>query len=180
MAGLPVSLRHDRRLTSMPTVKTSDRWKWLVVNVEGDDLVVRHVRGTCFGSGDKLDNGVGSAGWPVGKRTDVPVVALPYRVAGHAQFKDSPIPAGMPVKTKDRDGITVRVFCPGTGKWVDAQLADLGPSLTYRGKYLFKGIDLSKATCDGLGVKYDPDDGEYIVDFRIVGGARYLSPEMRP
>ncbi|MBX3112056.1 MAG: hypothetical protein KF857_08615 [Fimbriimonadaceae bacterium] len=149
------------------------RWDWLNVKVEGADLVARGVRATHFGhSRDREDNGIGSGGWPVAARPDVPVVALPYRVPGHRQFKDSPLPR-LAVKTPSTPGAAVRVFCPATGRSVLAELADLGPSL-YVGRgaarrYLHTGIDLSEATVHALGLTLD--QGVYTVDFRIVGGA---------
>lgn len=163
-------------------VKAGDRWGWLRVQVEGDDLVVRHVRATNFGhEADDQDNGEGCRGWPTAKRPNVPVVALPFRIAQHRQFKDSPVP-NLPVKSPSASGVIVRVFCPTTGKQVDAELADLGPSLyigpVWKRRYLYTAIDLSEATVRALRLTLA--QGEYTVDFRIVGGAKYLSPEMRP
>lgn len=151
----------------------TDRWSWLRVEIEGGDLVVRGARATNFGhAGDDADNGVGSGGWRVRAHPDVPVVALPYRVPGHAQFDDSPLPP-LKVKTPYSPGTRVRVYCPATGRTAEAELADLGPSLyiTKKGKKrsLKTAVDLSEATVRALGLTLA--QGEYTVDFRVLGGA---------
>lgn len=160
----------------MGDTESNERWAWLKVVVDGDDLVVRGTRATNFGhKADTEDNGVGSGGWPVADHPGVPVVALPYRVAKHRQFKDSPIPR-LPVKSKTKPGARVRVFCPATGRVVEAELADLGPSLYIDSdegrRFLHTGIDLSEATVKALGLTLA--QGEYKVDYRIIDGAKSL------
>lgn len=152
----------------MPTIETSDRWKWLSVTIDGDDLVVRGVRATNFGhSEDTEDNGVGCGGFPVAKHPELCMVALPFRVSGTSrQFHDSPIPP-LKVKNPSHPGQLVRVYCPATGKSVVAELADLGPSL-----FTKTGIDLSEGTVKALGLTLK--QGVYKVDYRIIGGAKEL------
>lgn len=160
-------------------VKSTSRWSWLRVLIDGKDLVVRGARATCFGSDDPLDNGKGTAGWPVDQRQDVPVVALPYRVKGHWQFKDSPIPA-VRVKTPRDAGQKVRLWNPVTNKSCIAEVADLGPSLIYKGKYIKTAIDLNRAACELLGIKYDPNKGSAKIDFRIIDAEQLLTDDQRP
>lgn len=166
----------------MASVKTSSRWDWLEVLVDGDDLVVRNTRATNFGHAqDKEDNGVGCAGFPVAKHPELALVALPFAVQGHAQFHDSPIPH-LPAKSPRIPGQQVRVWCPQTSTAVMCELADLGPSL-YIGKAPFRrflktGIDLSEGAVKGLGLTLR--QGEYKVDYRIIGGKAFVPKEMLP
>lgn len=174
---LAENIRANLRIL-MQLVQTSDRWSWLQVQIDGDDLVVRGTRATNFGMpSDKLDNGVGCSGFPVARHPELALVALPFRVKGHTQFHDSPIPPLL-AKSPKRPGQRVRVYCPATGKSVEAELADLGPSLVYKGRKLYKGIDLSEGAVKALGLSLGA--GVYTVDYRIIGGALLLSEDMKP
>lgn len=132
--------------------------------VDGDDLVVRGTIASNFGDPADVasgqDNGVGASGFRYIDHPEYMGVALPMRGFKVPSLYGSPIPK-LPWYTD------VRVFCPATNKVVMAKVVDLGPS-----GGLNRGIDLLQAVVKGLGLRMK--DGLYRVDYRIIGGAKYL------
>lgn len=148
--------------------------------VEGDDLVVRNIKATCFGgrfdSGDNgetesgvMNNGFPTAGaYPMG-------VALPIRSTESAT-RDSPLAfkgPHIPWKT------TVRVWheADGESNGYDCILIDNGPDVS---KFPTHALDLNPNVALLFAPTFDPrklaDDwsGEGF-SYRIVGGAKYIS-----
>lgn len=135
-------------------------WEWLHVEVDGEDIVVRGCVATNFGGdSDSMDDGTTASGINTKGHPDLLGCALP--MASHiAATHGSPIPK-VPWKT------LVRVFCHETKQIITVPVIDLGP-----GKRTQHGLDLTLAAFKALGV--DPKHGVMQVDYRILGGAKYL------
>lgn len=159
----------------MQFVKSTPRFDWLKVQIDGDDLVVRGVEGSYFGDLQDVksgqDNGVGADGFRVVDHPGFLGVALPTRRLYH----DSPIPdlriCGPSPTT--RPGQKVRVHYPGNGNVATCQLCDLGPNIR-----LERGIDLTVGTAHALALNLR--HGDWMLDYRIFGAAKLLSEDMRP
>jgi hypothetical protein len=157
----------------------SDGIPW-VVEVDGDDLVVRSIRATCFGGKfDKGDNGQTESGilnngfptadaYPMG-------VALPIRSSEAATqnsplaFKGPHIPWKTVVKVwREADGEATAVECI---------LIDNGPDVS---RFPSHALDLNPNVALRFAPDFDPtkiadqwsDEG---FSYRIVGGAAYVS-----
>lgn len=138
------------------------KWDYLSgIIIDGSDLVMRGVRATYFGDvDDDMDNGIGASGFHVRAHPEYAGVALPLRVSGlGGLFSGCPMP-------KLPWFIPVRVWSPKTQQSVYAHLVDLGPNPRTK-----TPIDLTVGTVRALGL--DPSDGEWTVDFRVIGGAKY-------
>jgi len=151
-------------------------WPWLQPIVDDLDLIVRGVIATTFGgTDDPDDDGDTSSGFSTREHPEVPVCSLPQNNRGNAT-RGCPIPrlpwgithAGTIIPA----GTLVEVQSHQTAKAIRVPLADNGPSHYYKGKEIKHGIDLTKPTFTALGL--DPDAGTAIVDYRIIGGAKYV------
>jgi hypothetical protein len=138
----------------------------LRVFVDGDDLVVQNVKATCWGSDDDpMDNGVSASGLNTRDHPEYLGISLPMRVPTQSSalkkaIGGSPIPK-LPWHTP------VKVYSHSTGKIVYGSLIDIGPA-----KWSGHGIDLMNSVVKALGLNVD--DGVFAVDFRIIGGAKYI------
>lgn len=128
--------------------------------VDGEDLVARGVIATWFGGdSDPMDNGETASGVLTRGHPDLLGVALPLR--RNRWTVGSPIPPGVPWQTM------VQVYSHETGQVRQAPLIDLGPN-----KWTGHAIDLTVGLVRALGLSVS--DGEYLVDFRIIGGAEWV------
>ena len=136
-------------------------WKGVLeVIVDGEDLVARDVRMTWFAGGDdECDNSRGAFGDDLRDPSAVAVSLPSPRARG---CKTPPLPS-LP------HNITVRVYSRETGKVAEAPLQDIGPSAPPRAR---AGIDGTQGLWRALGLDYRR--GATQVDFRVVGGARYV------
>lgn len=138
------------------------------LEIEGNDLVVRNVRATCFGgTNDPQDSGETASGistkpsWTIG-------VALPRKYTGSDKatrdaLEDGIIPSSVPFT------ICVEVTDRETGrKWVGAFI-DLGPA-TWTGNY----IDLTVAMAKKFNPNASATNFSMMCDYRILGGAEYV------
>lgn len=138
-----------------------------ILEIDEDDLIVRNVRGTCFGGiSDPQDNGNTASGVST-KDPSILGVALPRKYTGsdHATMLalgDGLIPPGVPFL------LPVEVTDRSTGKTVSAPFIDLGPA-THTGNY----IDLTIAAARQFNPKASVTNFEILCDYRIVGGAKF-------
>jgi len=153
----------------LPT-KNADYWNaTMKPYVDGQDIVARGVVGTRFGgSDDAMDGGVTASGFELAKHPDKLCASLPMRVVRvrNGVSYEFPATAGSPLP-KFLWGTMVRVMSRKTQKVVVAPLLDLGPAIGTN-----NAIDMSNALVTALGLSLG--DGEYLVDFRVLGGASYL------
>jgi len=153
----------------LPT-KNADYWDaTMTPYVDGQDIVARGVVATRFGGADdEMDGGITASGFNLAANPDKICVSLPMRVlrTRNGVTYEFPATAGSPLP-KFLYGTFVRVMSRKTQKVVVAPLLDLGPAIGTG-----NAIDLSNAMVKALGLSLD--DGEYLVDFRVVGGASYL------
>jgi hypothetical protein len=169
-------------LTSPPhgTVLGRPGIPW-IVQVDGDDLVVRNVLATCFGgefdSGDngETESGVMNHGFPTADAHPMGV-ALPIRSL-EAATRGSPLAFGgahIPWLT------TVKVWLESAGEStaIECILIDNGPDVLV---YPTHALDLNP----NVALHYSPGfDPKRVADhwsgsgfsYRIVGGAKYVSP----
>lgn len=137
------------------------------VSTDGDDIVARNVEGTRWGgSDDSQDGGQSASGLKTSEHPDYIGVSLPIRVSTQssallAAIGGSPIPK-IPWYTP------VKVYSHKAQKFVFGHLIDIGPA-----KYTGHGIDMTNALVEALGLSLS--DGVYLVDFRIIGGAKYVT-----
>ena len=130
--------------------------------VEGNDIVVRGAVATWFGGADDPeDNGETASGISTRKRPQIEACALPMNFG---PCKGSPIPR-VPWGTK------VEISHVASGKIITVPVIDLGPA---RGTG--HAIDLTPAAFAHYGAR---TQGVVIVDYRIVGGARFVSSTLQ-
>lgn len=135
--------------------------------IDGDDLVVRNVRGTCFGgTSDPQDNGETASGIST-KNPSVLGVALPRKYEGshpalQAALGDGIIPPRVPFL------LPVQVKDLSTGLISSAPFIDLGPA-THTGNY----IDLTIAFARQFNKHATATNFEIQCDYRIIGGAKF-------
>jgi hypothetical protein len=150
------------------------------VEVDGDDLVVRNIRATCFGgkfdSGDtgQTESGVINNGYPTADAYPMGV-ALPIR-STEAATRGSPLAftgPHIPWKTE----IKVWKESEGEETAVSGILIDNGPDVS---RYPSHALDLNP----NFVLHYEPDfDPRKVANqwsgegfsYRIVGGAKYVS-----
>ena len=149
-----------------PTLLHGDGRYPFTARIVGDDLVVRGARATWFGgANDPLDDGRTASGVSTRKHPEILGCALP--MSGHRVTQGSPLPNLPWLKTQ------VEVTCPATGKSLTVALIDLGPSAPPRAH---AAIDLTVAAFRALGGNLRR--GELTVDFRVLGGALHLPPDI--
>ena len=147
-------------------------WKSVYPNgviIDGEDLVARNVRMTWFAGGrDPTDNNRGAYGDST-RDPDLVGVSLP-----NARSKACGSPP-LPRFTADQaHAVRVRVYSHHTKQSHEARLVDIGPAAPPRA---FAGIDGTIGLWTALGCNYKV--GETIVDFRVIGGAKYLSEDVK-
>jgi hypothetical protein len=157
----------------------SDGIPWVVL-VDGNDLVVRNIRATCFGgqfdSGDdgQTESGVPNHGFPTADAYPMGV-ALPIR-STEAATRNSPLAfkgPHIPWKT------VVKVWREADGEEsaVECVLIDNGPDVS---KYPSHALDLNPNVALHFAPDFDPKKiaDQWSADgfsYRIVGGAQYVS-----
>ena len=147
---------------SEPRVLTGTGYWGFTPVVEGNDIVVRGAVATWFGGADDPeDNGETASGVSTKKRPQIEGCALPM---DFGPCKGSPIPR-VPWGTK------VEISHVASGKKITVPVIDLGPA---RGTG--HAIDLTPAAFAHFGAR---TQGVVIVDYRIVGGARFVSTTLR-
>lgn len=136
------------------------------VEVDGNDLVVRDTRATCFGgSNDPQDSGETASGISTKDNPGIKACSLPMNYTGsHRPTRDalfgSPLPR-LPWKTK------VHVTCEGHTYILP--VIDLGPA-----KYTGNGIDLTVAAAMDIDPAATARNFSRRVTYRIPGGAAFL------
>lgn len=137
------------------------------LEIDGDDLVVRNVRCTCFGgTNDPQDSGDTASGIST-KDPKVLGVALPRRYTGKNRavlkaLKDGIIPSKLPFL------LPVQVTDLKTRRTESGPFIDIGPA-THTGNY----IDLTVALAKKFNPKATATNFEMMCDFRVIGGAKY-------
>lgn len=143
-------------------------WPWSA-HIDGDDIIVLDVWATCFGgSADPQDSGETASGISTKDNPDLAACALPMAYSGPAKalraaLGGSPIPK-LPWKTN------VIVTDRSNGRQCTIPVIDLGP-----GKRTGNAIDLTVAAARWFVKRATATNFKLRVDYRIVGGARYLT-----
>ena len=125
--------------------------------VDGNDIVVRSAQATWFGgANDPEDDGETASGVSTKKRPNIQACALPLN---YGPCAGSPIPK-VPWGTK------VEVTHLASGKQITVPVIDLGPA-----RDTGHSIDLTVTAFE----EFAPlSEGKIIVDYRILGAARYI------
>jgi hypothetical protein len=162
-----------------PCILQSPGIPW-VVQLDGNDLVVRNILATCFGgkfdSGDdgQTESGIMNDGVPTANAYPMGV-ALPIRSA-EAATRNSPLAfqgPHIPWQTK----IKVWREAEGEQTAVDCILIDNGPDVS---KHPSHALDLNPNVALHFAPQFDPKKianewSEFGFSYRIVGGAAYIS-----
>lgn len=136
--------------------------------IDGDDIVVKGARATCFGGGnDPQDDGNTASGISTKAHPDLQACSLPMNYTGpdaatRRALIGSPIPM-LPWKT------IVRVTSQD-GKTLDVPVIDLGP-----GKTTGNALDLTIAAARYFNPKATATNFSLVCDYRIIGGAKFAS-----
>lgn len=140
----------------------------ITLHIEGEDLVIKNARVTCFGgTNDPQDSGETASGIST-KPPQTLGCALPRNYTGpHAPtrraLEGSPIPEKLPWKTQ------VEFTDVQTGKSITVPFIDLGPDL-----HTGNGGDLTVAAAKQFNPAATARSFEMQADIRIIGGAKYL------
>ncbi len=143
-----------------------DGWNF-TAEIDGEDIVVRGVRATCFGGdSDPEDNGETASGVRTKGNPDLLGCALPRRYTGgnaalQAALGDSPIPGGIP--------FFIPVQVSANGRTIEVPFIDLGPA-----KRTGNAIDLTVAAAKLLDSEATATSFEATVDYRILGAAKHV------
>jgi uncharacterized protein (TIGR02594 family) len=130
------------------------------VLVQGDDLVVRNARASNFND-RKTASGITA--------NDPNVLGCALPLPGSPETQGTPLPTIGLTKTRPK----VLVKNRGNQKQITVELIDVGPSALVSSK---AGIDLTFAAFTGLGE--DLSKGIIPVDFTVIGGARFVAPDL--
>lgn len=168
LKGTPDDAEWPPVATQRPGVvlKGDGTWPW-TAEIDGEDIVVRNARATCFGgSNDPQDSGETASGISTKGNPSLMACSLPMNYQGpHAPTKralaGSPLPI-VPWKT------IVRVTSGGTS--IDVPVIDLGPA-----KYTGNPIDLTIAAARQFNPTASATNFSMRCDFRILGGAKYVA-----
>ncbi len=138
-----------------------------VVEVDGDDLVVRNIRCTCFGgANDPQDSGETASGVST-KDPSTRGVALPRRYIGPNKALQKALGDGI-IPPKVPFHLLVEVTDRATGHTETAPFIDLGPA-TYTENYL----DVTVAVAKTFNPNATATNFEMICSYRVLGGAKY-------
>jgi hypothetical protein len=139
-------------------------WPWHAT-IEGQDIVVRNARATCFGgANDPEDSGETASGVSTKRNPSLKGCALPMIYLGRNKallkaLGGSPIPK-LPWKT------LVEITCGD--KKITIPVIDLGPA-----KRTGNGIDLTIAAAKMLKPNASATNFLIHCDYRILGGAKF-------
>lgn len=151
-------LRKLLGMKSEPKTLHGDGTWGFAVLVDGNDLVVRNAKTTWFGgANDPQDNGETASGISTKKRPEVMGCAIPM---SFGPCKGSPLPR-VPWGTK------VEVKHLASGKTITVPVIDLGPA-----RSTGNALDLTPAAFKHFAPLAV---GKFTVDYRIPGGAKYLT-----
>jgi len=149
-----------RKLFGMntPQILKGDGSFAFTAEVDGDDIVVRNAQATWFGgANDPEDDGETASGVNTKKRPNIQGCALPLN---YGPCAGSPIPK-VPWGTK------VEVTHLETGDKITVPVIDLGPA-----RDTGHAIDLTVAAFEQFA---ELSIGKIVVDYRILGAARYIT-----
>ncbi len=149
------------------------------VEVDGDDLVVRNIKATCFGGAfDAGDNGETESGvMNDGRDPNLMGVALPIR-STEAATRQSPLAFKGPHIPWGTTVLVYREEDRGDGTAVECKLIDNGPNVL---EFPTHALDVNP----NVAAKFNPDNipanklanewsGEGF-SYRIIGGAKFIS-----
>lgn len=157
----------DRALQEHKNLPKFLTGRGLTVYIEGDDLVLKDVRCTCFGGiNDPQDSGATASGIST-KPPSTMGCALPRNYTGshkatRVALEGSPIPERLPWHTK--------VEVKSGSKKLIVPFIDLGPNL----KTTKNALDLTVAAAKKFKANASATNFEMMCDYRIIGGAKYL------
>lgn len=138
------------------------------VVVDGHDLLVENARATWFGGkDDKYDDGQTASGVLNNQEGYLTPMGCALPIPNGTRTRGTPFPR-LPWR------IQVRVYNRANGKMITVPLIDRGPA---KPPYANAAIDLTQSAFAGLGG--NKEVGHISVNFRVLGGARYLSAEVR-
>ena len=149
-----------------PILRGDGTWPW-TAHVDGIDIIVTNVRGTCFGGdSDPEDSGATASGISTRNNPTLKACALPMCYDGRnaalrKALGGSPIPK-MPWMTK--------VEIMANGKTLIVPVIDLGPA-----KRTGNAIDLTIAAARFFDSSATATRFEIRCSYRILGGARYVA-----
>ena len=138
------------------------------VVVDGDDLLVENVRATWFGGmDDKDDNGETASGVLNNQEGRFTPLGCALPIPGGPRTSGSPFPM-LPWR------IQVRVYNCGNHRMITVPLIDRGPA---KPPFANAALDLTQSAFAALGG--NKAFGHITVNFRVLGGVRYLSSTVR-
>ncbi len=152
----------------------SPQWDWLKVAIDGEDIVTSSLTIVTFfgGDDDDMDSGETASGIDTKGHPLLMACALPLLRPHLPQLAGSPLPEHVPWRTM------VRFFNPTNTRQIEVPLIDLGPSLYVMDhgvkRFIHHGADLTKAAFLALGGTVAK--GSLRLRYRLIGGARYLTP----
>lgn len=161
----------------------SGDWGFEVI-IDGDDLVMRNVKATSFGTDDPDDGGIAASNFltqTYGPR--VPVFSLPMAIAHVPYMAGCPIPDVRPGHSwgnprmleqgtwSQMNWCKIRVYSHTTKKECTGPVCELGPA---KDTHNPRAVDCSTAAVRALGYEGDVNNFEDTVDVRIFGGAKYV------
>lgn len=146
-------------------------WK---VETYGDDIVLKDVWATAFGTDDPEDSGKTASGLDLNKHPNFRGVALPMRVASIKSLRYSPLPFmpyGVSSTGRYKPEGTFVIIEDEKSKSITnaAPLVDIGPSL-----WTGVGVDLSVALARNLDSTATAINFKRRVTVKILNGAKYL------
>ncbi len=149
--------------------ETRQKLPW-TMRVDGDDLVIEGGKATAFGgANDPKDDGRTASGVSTRANPGLIGCALPMSGFEHVHSTAaSPIPR-LPWGTK----VIVHDPLGDSGSAILCELIDIGPSLNVDGGS--HAIDLTVAAARRFDPKATASNFERRLDYRIVGGAKYLA-----
>ena len=138
------------------------------LEIDGDDLVVRNVRCTCFGgTNDPQDSGETASGVST-KDPSILGVALPRRYTGRSRALIKALGSGIIPPTVPFL-LPVEITELSTGKKFTAPFIDIGPA-THTGN----GLDVTVAVARKFNPRASATNFEMRCDYRVIGGARFV------
>lgn len=139
---------------------------FFTAEVDGDDIVVRNVKSTRWGGADDAeDGGMSASGLSTVAHPEYQGVSLPMRIPGATgallkAIGGSPLPK-FPWYTP------VKVYSHKTNTSLFGHLIDIGPA-----KWTGHALDMTNSLVQALGLPLS--DGVYDVDYRVIGGAKFV------
>lgn len=144
------------------------------VETFGDDIVLKNVWATAFGTDDPEDNGMTASGLNLNKHPNFRGVALPMRVGSIRSLRHSPLPFlpyGVSPTGRYKPEGTFVIIEDEKSKTITnaAPLIDIGPSL-----WTGVAVDLTVALARNLDSTATATNFKRRVTVKILDGAKYL------